>query len=199
MQTYIKTQTLKASIYCAAVKDIRYYLQGVHLHFRHDGVTRVEVVSTDGHILSAFVDACEYIEGAQSDDWCITVPTDLIKKVSKVKKAVVILGSLPDGRYMLDDTVFAPIEGQFPDYRRAIPDPQVTQPYSGTDAVQIQPEIMVRCADALMTYNGTAKGKFPLQIDHFEKSSVMHCGKNNAVCVVMPYRYDGLTYQGLMA
>ena len=199
MKTYIKTRTLKASIYCAAVKDVRYYLQGVHLHFRHEGITRVEVVSTDGNIMSAFIDTMEYIEDAQTADWSIIIPIDVVKKVSKVKKAVVILESLPDGRYMLDDTVFAPVDGRYPDYRRVIPNAiDAAKPNPDTDRVQIDPDLMVRCADALLTYTGATKRKLSFQIDHFERASVMHCGENNAVCVVMPYRHNGLTYQGLM-
>ena len=55
MQVSIPTSALKAAIHCAATKDVRYYLNGVNIEFCHGDVPHINLISTDGHVLSALI------------------------------------------------------------------------------------------------------------------------------------------------
>lgn len=112
----IPRTAFKAAILCAATKDIRYYMVGVHIERTASGA--VHIVSTDGARL--FVGAITSPECDQAGPWRLTVPLDVAKHAAKGRGDVTLQG-LPDGRYELDGRTFAPVDGVFPDWRRVIP------------------------------------------------------------------------------
>lgn len=189
MKTTIRVSTLKASVVCAARKDIRCYLNGVLLAFRHGAVNRVEVVSSDGHVMSAFSEPLDYTDGAQTANFDIIVPLSALTLALKGagKRDVLVFESLPDGRYALGDTIFSPVDGKYPDYRRAIR--QETQP---EDHVQCNPDLLAKGLDCLRLFYGSKVT--PMQTPT-SRGIIMHCGRNDAVVAVADWRAFG-TYQG---
>ena len=195
MKTTVKVSTLKASIHCLPSKtDGRHYLHGVNFAFKHGVVSRLEISTTDGVCLSSFSENLDYLENPQTADFAFVIPINAIKLALKGvgKKSVLILESLSDGRYLLGDTIFSPIDGVFPDYRRVIP--RNNTPKSDAP-LQFDPCLLVKAHDALSDYYGNIKANFTL--DHLHSVGVMHFGKNDAVIVIMPFRENDYSYQGL--
>jgi DNA polymerase III subunit beta len=193
MQTTIRTSTIKAAIHCAAVNDTRYYLNGALFEFKHD---HINIVSTDGHRLSAFREPLEYAAEAQTADYEFIIPLDVLKQAAKSKSPLVVLESTPDGRYMLNNVVFAPIDGKFPDYRRVIPTSFTGQ------AAQYRPEYLVDAKNALRDfYQIKTKDWLGTKLEqNGDSAGAVHCGKADAVVVIMPLRTYELekigNYQG---
>lgn len=122
----IPMQLLDAATYCAAVRDVRFYLCGIAINKGH-------IVSTDGH--RAF--ACQ-IEGLNEEIEFI-IPTDAIKHFlkklpSKLRKAnckVIfdpraqkgeIIFEKRDGQHIeYARELFVAIDGKFPDWKRIFP------------------------------------------------------------------------------
>jgi len=78
----IPTQILKAALLCAGVKDIRNYLNGVHIE--RAATDEVHVMSTDGEV--AFIcplDATQVTECTQVGPWRLTIPYDIVKTAIK--------------------------------------------------------------------------------------------------------------------
>ena len=186
MQTTIRTSTLKAALHCAAVRDARYYLNGALFEFKHGDAPHINIVSTDGRRLSAFREPLEYIAEAQTADYGFIIPLDVLKQAARAKTHSVVLESTPDGRYMLNNVVFAPIDGKFPDYRRVIP-----TTFTGETA-QYQPEYLVDAKNALRDfYQIKSKGWLGTKLEQSgNNAGAVHCDKADAVIVIMPLRPD---------
>ncbi len=200
MKVYIPISAIKASIHAAATKDIRYCLNGVLFEFVHSEEGHpllLRLVSTDGMILSAFNAPLAYEEGAQSANFEFIVPLDTMKTAAKSRSKVVLLESLPDGRYSLGGNIFTPIDGVFPDWRRVVPlngDGMQT-----SSVAQFNPELLLRAHKALNDFYQLSKKSVlkAVGLDHNGPGcGVMHCGKNDAVVVIMPYRRDVPAYTG---
>lgn len=193
MKTTIKTSTLKAATHCMAKKDIRYYLCGVLLAFKHGAVNRLEVVSTDGHCMSAFSEPLEYTDNPQTADFEFIIPDSAVKLALKGagKRHELTIESLPDGRYALGDTIFVPIDGKFPDYRRVIP---INDVKPSETPLQFDAELLLKGQTALRDYLGG--NRYTATMAHLLNVGVMHNGTNQAVVVIMPIRPNGLEYQG---
>lgn len=147
MQFDINQKDLKAVSYAMAVKDIRYYLQGVYIE-ANGAETRL--VATDGHRLHMVI---QEESGLVVDPVTFIMPADMVKKCltvksSKADKCPKILISydqgrigarLPDG----SEIVHFAIDAKFPDYRRIIPahdggapEPCIFNPDYVSDAVR---------------------------------------------------------------
>jgi len=176
----IKTSTLKASIHCAANKDTRYYLNGVLV--KATG-TRLTVVSTNGHALSAFNDE---LDDQVTEPIEIIIPIDTIKSAAKDKKPVVSLLKLSDGRWSLGDSIFIPIDGRYPDYNRVIP--KSDKSGDGLHS-NIQPQYFTAATKALNDYYGTKDDQTGHHQDNIENAAVFHRGNSRAVVVVMSWRH----------
>jgi len=194
MQTTIRTSTLKAAIYCAAVRNVRFYLNGALFEFKHGDAPHINIVSTDEHRLSAFREPLEYFAEAQTADCSFIVPLDVLKQAAKAKTPSVVLESTPGGRYMLNNVVFAPIDEEFLDYRCVIP-----STLSG-EAAQYQPEYLLDAKNALRDfYQIKSKDWLGVKLEqNGDSAGVIHCGKADAVVVIAPLRPDkGIgNYQG---
>lgn len=182
MKITFPLSALKAAAICAAKKDARYYMNGVHVHF--DVKTMYAQVSgTDGHVLMTGRVPFTFEDDAQTASWSMIIPLAAIPK----KGTTATLESLPDGRYMLNDIVFAPIDGRFPDVGRVIPS---AADFASTPAEigTYDPNLILRAHDALHTFYGTTKGTFYLHQRGPRESAVM-AGHDSAACaIVMPMR-----------
>lgn len=152
MELTIPTKTLAAAIHCAATKDSRYYLNGVHV--RVDESQLVFVESTDGSV--AFQDQ---LSDLAPDDtkgpFGIIIPLETAKLAAKSKQSKLLLKSQPDGRYMLGDFLFLATEGKFPDVARVMPTP-TSDNYCGELPV-FDAEILLRAQKALRAATDSKK------------------------------------------
>lgn len=194
MELSIRKSDLKAAFICSAAKDIRYYLQGVYMEFSPsangastDGILTFS--STDGHIMFAGTAPAVFEVDPQNAPFWMIIPNDAIKAAIKGKSDFVALRSLPDGRYSLGDTIFAPINAKFPDLRRVIP-----TKVSGEKG-SYNPNLLVRGNNALNEYFST-KGK-TYRINHNGTDAGVMCGESrDALVVVMPIICKGMEYSG---
>lgn len=102
---------IKAASYTAAKKDVRYYLNGVHI-VKKDGIVTVE--SSNGHM--AF--QCKNVrpESIQDEEINIIIPNEEINTILKIGKDIVIKDGMVNGVFK-----FETVDGNFPDLDRAIP------------------------------------------------------------------------------
>ena len=110
---------LRAAVHCAATKTVRSYLMGVHIECAASG--DVHIVSTDGHVLFAGKICAPNVVWTgepQKGPWRMTLPLDVVKRECKGKGSVDLV-SVSDS-YRLGDTMFKPIDGVYPDWRRVI-------------------------------------------------------------------------------
>lgn len=102
----IPTDLLKAAAVCASTDQHRYYLNGVFVD------PHGYLVSTDGHRLF-----CAQIDLDTAHPVGTIIPNDAIKKALTGFKDVII--TLTPNR--LGDTLYTPVDGTFPDWRRVVP------------------------------------------------------------------------------
>lgn len=190
MKISIQASAIRAAAICAAKKDIRYFIVGVHVKVAHTGFA--SVIGTNGHILFAGCASIENLEGQQSAACSMTIPLDTCKKISK-KADTVILESLPDGNYMIDGIRFTPLDGRYPDYLRVIT--RHDQVIGDDTPSNFNWEYLVQGNNALNTYYG-GKNKVYALVQRGNDAGLMHNGENKAVVVIMPMRIENQAYQG---
>lgn len=116
----IRTNDLKAVLLAAGKKDIRFYLNGIHVNSRH-------IVGTDGHRMHAI---------AHGGDWPhdpVTIPREVVELAVKAKTVELTLTT-----EALGPVSYKPVEGTYPDYMRVLPAP--TSVVSGERHVDVNPE-----------------------------------------------------------
>ena len=191
MKILIQASAIRAAAICAAKKDIRYYLMGVHIKMAHRDYATVS--GTNGHILFAGRATVENLEDQQLEAWSMTIPLDVCKKISK-KLTSITLESLPGGAYMLDGIRFVPLDGLFPDYMRVIPPIEVVV---HQEASQFNPALLVQGNDAMIAYHDAKSSMVYPLVQRGNDSGMIHNGENTAVVVVMGMRVKDIgVYQG---
>lgn len=152
-------EALRFVSHCAAIKDVRYYLNGVHFEL---SPTRLAIVATDGHRL-----AMAEIVGSFGDvSGVVTVRGSDIKFILSAIKAVkgeVVIGVGAD-TFSIEATGvqrlnFQALDGRFPDWRRVMPlgEPKAT-PIFGVNSVYLA-EAGKACGRLSGNYSG-AKMEF---------------------------------------
>ncbi len=182
MKLTIKSNALRAAAIVAAKKDIRHYLNGVHVWF-DVGTMHAQVTGTDGLVLMTGRVPFAFESGEQSASWGMIIPTAAIPK----KGDTATLEALPDGRYMLNDTVFATVEGKYPDYARVIPTASQFVEHPAAPG-QYDANLLLKTQTALHTFYGTSKGGFYLHQRGPEQSAIMAGHDSFACAIVMPWR-----------
>lgn len=187
MKILIPINAFKAAIHCVANKhDVRYYLQGVHIEVFG---TQANVVATDGHCMLACKVAVENSESSVD----LIIPTDTVKaalKAHSIKSYPFLsLDQLADGRYSLDDQLFTPIDGKFPDWKRIIP-----KAVSG-EAGSYDPEIVLRVSKAVCAFYDCKHARL---IQDGRLSAAVVCGNDDTcIGILMPWRVtEGIEYPG---
>ena len=182
MKIELESKVLQAALHCAATKDIRYYLQGVHIKFFSK--LQFTASGTNGHILFAGVgQALEIDDPVDATGLSLIIPYDVVKKLAK-NKAFVYFETLGDNRYILDDQIFTAVDGTYPDISRVIP-PVID---SAQTPSTFNPEYLVKAQKALNTYYGNKPTTSYLLHQRGDDSAIMHAGGNNAQVIVMPIR-----------
>lgn len=181
----INTNQLKAAIHCAATKDVRFYLMGVHIEICANG--DVHIVSTDGNVLFAGLVCApnvQWTDSPQKGPWSMIIPLDAIKAAVKTKNQTISLTAMPDGRYMLGDRVFSPVDGKFPDWRRVAVSVESREEKPG----QFNLDFLTRARDALGEWFGAKKRAGWYVHQAGEANAIMTGDDMTAFCVVMPMR-----------
>lgn len=158
----IKTADLKAVLLAAGKKDIRYYLNGIHVNSRH-------IVGTDGHRLHAI---------AHGGDWPhdpVTIPREVVELAVKAKTLELTLTTEALGAIS-----YKPIDGTYPDYMRVIP--TQTEVVTGERYADLNPDYHHDAVKAIQTATGFKSAAL---------SHVGNCWywcNGRMAVVVMPYR-----------
>jgi hypothetical protein len=190
MKLSIPTTVFKAAQHCAAVKDVRYYLNGINLRLCNGSTG--QVYSTDGHVLFVANFTIEYQESADIADcqstFDLIVPLEAVKHASKSKNKLVVLESMDNGCYLLDGLMFAAIDGKYPDISRVIPDRAKFKPDNLPG--QFNPELLVKCQKALRAWFNNKTGVYQLFQQGANDTALMQGPDNSGFCVVMPCRVE---------
>lgn len=186
MQVTIHQNELKAVAYVMAVKDIRYYLNGVLLE-TNGAETRL--VATDGHRLHAVVSfdkdslVLEPIQIILPDVFVKTLLKAKFGKHGKAQFTLTIDGdkvacTLPDGM----EIICHAIDGPFPDYSRVIPH-KVSGEYCSCN-----PLFILDAQEAYRAYINNAKAGAPDLAYNGDSSAILVADR--FVAVIMPMRCD---------
>jgi DNA polymerase III sliding clamp (beta) subunit (PCNA family) len=191
----INANALRAAVHCVAdKKDLRHYLHGVYVKVKQGKATnspRAIVAGTNGHILFVGLSEVEAIDGNIGAwfDYSLIIPIDAIKAIDK-KAHTVHLSQIDANTYRLGNTVFTPIDGQYPDIARVIPDSEQLAKREQKPAV-FNPDYLSRANKAMQTYYG-AKPDTTYQLNQYgDDAAIMHAGTNDVQVVVMPIRSNG--------
>jgi DNA polymerase-3 subunit beta len=186
-QIQLNPRYLKAALVLAAVKDIRYYLNGVLVDIRP---AEVRIVATDGHRLGVFR---EKHEGGDNPVQVI-IPHDVIKAMKPHRDMECVL-HYPDADGELEcklsnlagpDLSFKPVDGKFPDYDRTIPRAVPSLEYSHFNS------------DYLADFNKAVRTAFDssklyAQVwPRGDAAAAVTCGRDEFFGVVMPMRGSGV-------
>lgn len=168
---------LKAISQFAAQKDVRYYLNGVHVE-----ATKKEtrLVATDGHVMGLLNTGKQENEVGAYEHFII--PFAVIKALKAPtgnNNDAVEIELASEGYFMLrtlfaDPVLFKPIGGVFPDYTRVMP-----QKTSG-EAGQFNPELLAKQVKE--------KYFFPVVAHNGDNAALVDIGVTGFTGVVMPER-----------
>ena len=188
MQFTIKQSQLKALLLLAPKSDIRYYLCGVFVEYNQ---TTTRLVVTDGHKLGVFNHHSENNQGIGS----LIIPREVIENLPKAGKTDAILVFTKEekaGYWKLDNygtqTIFAEIDGKFPDYRR------VCQFTTDGTVANFNYEYLVQFLKVQHALGGS-KGSTLNLYQNGNSSALVHLeGVPNFAGVIMPMR-NGVSNQ----
>jgi hypothetical protein len=187
MKFSIQRKHIRSMMHFAAKKDIRYYLQGIHVVQDNRG-TYLE--STDGHILGRLLIDPQPFETRQS----VILPLDALGKLKGTKRqADEWLHFTVDGMAIeclaSDDSTlrFSAHDARFPDTDRVIP---LTFYSDDNKPATFNPDLLVRFVDFSEDYFG--KRQVPMLLQQGIKCCIVSFGLEDAfVGVMMPCRSDG--------
>jgi len=192
MQFTIKQSQLKAMLNLAAKQDIRFYLCGVFVEFNQ---TTTRLVATCGHKLGVLNHPSEDNQGAGS----LIIPREVIENLPKAGKTDAILIFTKEektGYWKLDNygtqTIFAEIDGKFPDYRR------VCQFTTDGTVANFNYEYMVQFLKVQHALGGSKTCTVNLYQNGTSGALVTLAGVDNFAGVIMPIRSDATNQAGAM-
>lgn len=172
MRALLPKNVLQAMSILASKKDVRYYLNGVYVIGTAD---KVRFVATDGHILGLYLNE----DLLPDENFDLIIPNEIIAKLEKNKEHEL---SFVEGKWQIDNLIFTPIDGKFPDYQRVLPRTEMTN-----EVAQFNPDfiarfqkvgkMLVKNAVPTIAHNGTG-------------SALVDIGLPNFVGVMMPIRTE---------
>jgi DNA polymerase-3 subunit beta len=179
MQVTIPLTHLAAALEFAAVRDTRYYLNGVYVDPRAGNL-----VATDGH--AAYIGRPGSVTGGGG----FTIPRDVcaeLVKAGKAAKVKTVTLTPVDGLIEVEAlrvAPFKPCEGKFPDWRRVYPTvlTGVAASYNPTLLVK-----GVKAGKALGVKNAEYNFNF---FQNGSDGAVMVLADGEAHAVIMPFRDD---------
>ena len=189
MQFSIKQSQLKALLTLAPKSDIRYYLCGIFVEYN---ATTTRLVVTDGHKLGIFNHHSEDNQGAGS----LIIPREVIENLPKSKHdlLLVITKEEKQGYWKITgmgiQTIFAQIEGTYPDYRR------VCQFTTDGTVANFNYEYLTQFLKVQHLLGGSKTATLNLYQNGKSSALVHLAGVDNFVGVVMPMRADMTSQAG---
>jgi DNA polymerase-3 subunit beta len=184
MQFSIKQSQLKALLTLAPKSDIRYYLCGIFVEYN---ATTTRLVVTDGHKLGILNHHSEDNQGAGT----VIIPREVIENLPKAGKTDAILIFTKEEKQgywkitgMGIQTIFAQVEGTFPDYRR------VCQFTTDGTVANYNYEYLTQFLKVQHLLGGSKTATLNLYQNGNSSALVHLAGVDNFVGVVMPMRAD---------
>jgi DNA polymerase-3 subunit beta len=184
MQFSIKQSQLKALLTLAPKSDIRYYLCGIFVEYN---ATTTRLVVTDGHKLGILNHHSEDNQGAGS----LIIPRDVIEnlpKAGKIDPLLIFTKEEKAGYWKITgmgiQTIFAQVEGTFPDYRR------VCQFTTDGTVANFNYEYLTQFLKVQHLLGGSKTATLNLYQNGNSSALVHLAGVDNFVGVVMPMRAD---------
>jgi DNA polymerase-3 subunit beta len=184
MQFSIKQSQLKALLTLAPKSDIRYYLCGIFVEYN---ATTTRLVVTDGHKLGIFNHHSQDNQGAGS----LIIPRDVIEnlpKAGKIDPLLIFTKEEKAGYWKITgmgiQTIFAQVEGTFPDYRR------VCQFTTDGTVANFNYEYLTQFLKVQHLLGGSKTATLNLYQNGNSSALVHLAGVDNFVGVVMPMRAD---------
>ena len=184
MQFSIKQSQLKALLTLAPKSDIRYYLCGIYVEYN---ATTTRLVVTDGHKLGILNHHSEDNQGIGS----LIIPREVIEnlpKAGKIDPLLIFTKEEKQGYWKITgmgiQTIFAQIEGTYPDYRR------VCQFTTDGTVANFNYEYLVQFLKVQHLLGGSKTATLNLYQNGNSSALVHLAGVDNFVGVVMPMRAD---------
>jgi DNA polymerase III sliding clamp (beta) subunit (PCNA family) len=116
IKTYLCVNHLKAVFNAISNDETRYYLHGVYVEIN---ATATTLVATNGHLLLAAHDETNTLDEPVK----LIIPADIVKGFKPARGQKMVKLSTDDGKtWQLGDTLFQPIDGTYPNWRRVVPD-----------------------------------------------------------------------------
>jgi DNA polymerase-3 subunit beta len=184
MQFSIKQSQLKALLTLAPKSDIRYYLCGIFVEYN---ATTTRLVVTDGHKLGILNHHSEDNQGAGT----VIIPREVIEnlpKAGKIDPLLIFTKEEKAGYWKITgmgiQTIFAQVEGKFPDYRR------VCQFTTDGTVANYNYEYLTQFLKVQHLLGGSKTATLNLYQNGNSSALVHLAGVDNFVGVVMPMRAD---------
>jgi hypothetical protein len=183
----IKTALLHAALQCVAVKDIRYYLCGVHVY----------KPANSGYLFVTGLDGHQFFIGRQRADcpaFEIIIPSEIIKNAVKSAGKDQFVNLTLGDQSSLGNQLFTPIDGKYPEISRIIPDEisvdgATNAPDVNNLVAQFNPAYLLSCTKALNIASGKKKD-VPVTVHHRGHNSLIILENMNldTFCGIMPLR-----------
>jgi len=184
MQFSIKQSQLKALLTLAPKSDIRYYLCGIFVEYN---ATTTRLVVTDGHKLGILNHHSEDNQGAGT----VIIPREVIEnlpKAGKIDPLLIFTKEEKAGYWKITgmgiQTIFAQVEGTYPDYRR------VCQFTTDGTVANYNYEYLTQFLKVQHLLGGSKTATLNLYQNGNSSALVHLAGVDNFVGVVMPMRAE---------
>jgi len=176
MKTMLRIDHLKAVFNAVSNDDHRYYLCGVYVEINATGTT---LAATEGHMLLAAHDKTNTLDEPVK----LIIPYHVVKDFKPVRgQTMVELSTEYNKTWRLGGTLFQPIVGTYPDWRRVVP--QETPLRISIDGVWYDPKFQTAMTKAAKILSDTwtiyPNGKAPALV-RFEKAENI-----DVIGVIMP-------------
>ena len=176
MRIILNKNVLQAMSILASKNDIRYYLNGVHLEATEK---HLRFVATDGHILGIYQQEWTPDNSLEGEAFSITIPHEAIAKADKKLANVLVC---EEGKWQLDNLIFTPVEGKYPDYNRVLPRADISN-----EVAQFNPDFIARFQKV---GKALAKNAVPVIAHNGTSSSLVDIGLPYFIGVMMPIRTE---------
>ena len=118
IKTALIINHLKAVFNAVSIEESRFYLCGVYVEITARGTT---LVATNGHMLLAAHDAHDETN-TLDEPVKLIIPADIVKGFKPARGQTMVDLSTEDGKtWRLGNTLFQPIDGTYPDWKRVVP------------------------------------------------------------------------------
>ena len=166
--------------------DILYYLKGVQVNIYPDHSI---YTVTNGHYLVMYrADIKQY----DADDVTMIIPADVLLKTKPWSKACDNCSLKPDGeQWIIQDTVFKPVDATYPDIIRVLPSPENLSADNPAQALDI--DYLYTLNKCYQKISGKKNGNLRIMYNKNEKSGAFLDGGDQLIAVLMPLVKDAGT------